>query len=56
MAPLRMVTLLTTKNDLVVKTAAIRKKTASDQQGAAQPQSRQPVGSVGPVSLVRQIR
>ena len=31
-------------------------KTASDQQGTAQLQSRQPVGSVGLVSLVRQIR
>lgn len=51
-----MVTLLTTKNEgALVKTAAICKNSFQS-AGAAQLQFRQPVGSVGLVSLVRQIR
>ena len=51
-----MTAFLTTNEPALAKTAAICKKQLPISRGQAQPQSRQPVGSVGLVSLVRQIR
>ena len=52
---LQMAAFLTTNEPALVKTTAICKKQLSINRGQAQPQSRQPVGSVGLVSPVRQI-
>lgn len=47
-----MTAFLTTNEPALVKTAAICKKQLPVSREQAQPQSRQPVGSVGLVSLV----